>query len=232
MKRLKKILKFTKPQKSHIPKLVSVLVATILWGYVVSAQDTEKSFEIPIGYQGLAEDVVVSEISHKFISVTVSGRSNAVKSVNAEDFQAFIDLENAEVGRVEEFPVHLVKVNVPENVNVSTQRVSAFVKLEHLISKKVIIAPKILGQLRRDKMLGAVSVTPEYTIVKGAKSLIDSLEKVRTKGIYISNLRQTISKKVEMDKQYKNKGIMLADTVVEVNISIYKDEEYDEEEID
>jgi len=134
MKFLKKITK----EKTASPvfiKIGSLLVAIILWVYVISGKTSEATFKIPITYQNLSSNLIVSEISHNFVNVVISGKANMVKSVESKDFRAIIDFKDAEAGIVKKIPVQLIKINVPENINVSTQKIEATVSLENIVYK-------------------------------------------------------------------------------------------------
>jgi YbbR domain-containing protein len=210
-------------------KIGSLVVAVVLWLYVIYSQNLEVTFKIPITYQNLPTTMIVSEISHKSINVVISGKSDAIRNVESKDFQAVIDFKNAKVGSAKRFPIQLVKVNVPENINVAEQKIQASVKLEYLVRKQVGIEPKIIGQLREDRTLGPISTEPEYISAEGPKSQMDSLDKIQTVDIDITNQKQTINKEVEINKQYQQNGIVLSDTIVKVNIPIYK---YKQEEFE
>jgi YbbR domain-containing protein len=107
-------------------------------------------------------------------------------------------------------------------VNISTQKIQATVKLENLMYKQVRLEPKIIGQLREDRMLGVISIEPEYILIEGPKSQVNPLEKIQTVDIDITNQKQTINKEVEINNQYQRNGIILQDTMVKVIIPIYK----------
>ena len=134
MKSLEKIIK-RKTMSPILIKIGSLLVAVILWFYVIYGKDTEVTFKIPIVYQNLPSHLSVAEISHEFLHVAISGRSDLVKNVVSEDFQAIIDFKDAEVGFVKKFPVQLIKINVPENINVATQKIEVSVQLENNVYK-------------------------------------------------------------------------------------------------
>ena len=134
-----------------LPIIGSFLISLTLWFYIVHSGNIEKTFKIPITYQNLSADIAVTEITREYVNVIISGRSDAVRKVNNKDFQAIIDLKNAKSGTTEKYPVQLIKINVPENVNVATEKVIVFVRLEKFVEELIDVEPKteILEVFRR-----------------------------------------------------------------------------------
>jgi len=204
-----------------IPKAVSLFLAITLWAYVSNSKMGELKFKIPVSYEHLPANMMVSFISHKTITATVQGKNEYLKNIHFKNIKATVDLKNPEIGKTRKYLVHMVKKGFPENIKVSFNRKMVDITVEMIIYKKIRVIPKIFGNVKKDFFVGKITVEPEFILAEGPQSMIDGMQSVFTSDISIAAAEDNIIKDVDLNvKDYK--GVSFSEPNVRVTIPIIK----------
>src|SRR6056297_1596746 len=87
-----------------IPKLISLLLAVILWAYIVSTQVGEVKFNIPVEYRNLPKSLIVLEKEPPLISVVFKGKKDLLRNINTKNIKAYVNLKNPKRNKTTQYP--------------------------------------------------------------------------------------------------------------------------------
>lgn len=162
--------------RNLLPKLLAVLVALIVWIFVMNEQNpsVEGTFQVALGSRNLSERLVMME-APETVRIKVRGLRNAVAGAAGKNFQATVDLKGLSPGQYN----LSVTVSLPggfELIEVMPDKVP--VKIEALRSRQFTVEPRLIGALAGQMVLGRVEVRPQAVTVSGPQSVLDSVDKV------------------------------------------------------
>lgn len=165
-------------------KLATLVVAILLWSYVMSEVNPiiRKEFKnITVNYlnvqslerQGL---VIMSPESAK-VNVEITGKKKEVDKVLASNIYAEVDLTGYGEGQVR-VPITVKLLNNTADVivsNISPQEV--LFTLEKTITKEITITPETIGELDEKYVVGDIVSEPETIIIRGPRSWVNEVDK-------------------------------------------------------
>lgn len=162
--------------RNLLPKLLAVLVALIVWIFVMNEQNppVEGTFQVALGTRNLSEKMVVME-APETVRVKVRGLRNAIAGAAVKEFRATVDLKGMATGQYN-LPVSVALPGGYELIEVMPDKVT--VKIEAVRSRQFSIVPRLSGLLATQMQLGKVEVKPAVATITGPQSLLDSVEKV------------------------------------------------------
>jgi YbbR domain-containing protein len=158
------------------PKLVAVLVALVVWIFVMNEQNPplEGSFQVALSSRNLAEETIVLE-APATVRVKVRGLRNAIAGAAGRDFKATVDLKDLEAGQYN-LPVSVTLPGGYDLVEVTPDKVA--IKLDAIRTKRFTVEARLSGPMVGELMLGQVQINPETTMVTGPQSLLANAERV------------------------------------------------------
>ncbi len=95
-------------------KLLSVLVAFLLWLNITSMQKTRIELYIPVEIRNVPESIAITKIKPDKVLVTIEGYKNVINNLNIEDINAYADGKNLKPG----INILKVYVDLPSNLKV------------------------------------------------------------------------------------------------------------------
>lgn len=162
--------------RNLMPKLLAVLVALIVWVFVMNEQNppVEGTFQVMLGSQGLAENLMVID-APETVRVKVHGLRNAVGGAAAKDFRATVELKGLAAGQYN-LPVSVAVPGGFELVEVIPDKVP--IKIDAVRSRQISVEVRLTGPLVGEMILGNVAASPAAVTITGPKSLVDAVDKV------------------------------------------------------
>lgn len=162
--------------RNLLPKLLAVLVALIVWVFVMNEQNppVEGTFQVALGSRNLTEKMVVME-TPETVRVKVRGLRNAIAGAAGRNFKATVDLKGLSAGQYD-LPVSVVLPSGYELVEAIPDTVT--VKIEAVRSRQFTVEPRLTGPVVGQMTLGKVEVKPAVTVVTGPQSVLDSIDHV------------------------------------------------------
>lgn len=165
-------------------KLATLVVAILLWSYVMSEVNPiiRKEFKnITVNYlnvqslerQGL---VIMSPESAK-VNVEITGKKKEVDKVLASNIYAEVDLTGYGEGQVR-VPITVKLLNNTADVivsNISPQEV--LFTLEKTITKEITITPETIGEMDEKYVVGDIVSEPETIIIRGPRSWVNEVDR-------------------------------------------------------
>jgi hypothetical protein len=211
-----------------LSKLLSLLIATSLWFFVVFENMPEVTFILPMQIKNQPRHIaLVGDVEGRNIEVRLKGPQSIISGLTAQQVGINVDLSGLGSGEIV-VPLIPEMVSVPRRVKiVGISPSSVIVKLEPITSRMVKVEPVILGVPADGYLLKEVRVFPEQVKVFGAKSVLEKLKLFYTDSVDIGGANKPLTAKVRITSLERN--IRLADSdIVEVR-PIIVEKEIDQE---
>lgn len=204
-------------------KIASLIFAIILWFFVMSRGRTEVSFESPLEFRNVPQNLeLVGEIT-KSVDVWVQGQESALRGLKGNEVKTSINLSGAKEGE-STYYIGIEDVKVPFHLKVVRISPSSIkVCLDRIIVKTVEVRPTIVGKPAPGFRLKKVEIHPPSLRVEGAKMDVESLRLLRTEPIDITGTYESFVYDGKIDVSGKN--IRIKDKVdLEMKIFIAREE--------
>ncbi|MFA5519614.1 MAG: CdaR family protein [Spirochaetota bacterium] len=215
---MKRFAEFSK-RTNLVAKLVSIILAIILWAYITNTHSGDIKFNIPVDFKNIDDSFIVSRVSQRTATVRLSGRKDDLRNVRARDIQLFVNLGKAKIGEYSGYNIELTRNDVPDKININIQPDEIRALVERKISKDVKIIPKFSGNPEKGFHAGKVKLFPETVTLTGAPSRLNEIESVFTRDISLEGIRDDIQKKIDIQK-FEQEGIEYSTENVNVTIPV------------
>jgi YbbR domain-containing protein len=180
-------------------KIVSVVIAVVLWFVVLGSRNVEATKEIPLEIVTPGDVIVANDLPDK-IAFRLSGPKAFLRAVlDRREDPVRVNLAGAKPGLVT-YRFFSDNIRVPIGVKVlSINPTAILIKLEAVKHKEVPVHVELQGVPPEGYRLGAIKTRPENVRIKGAESRVDSITELKTLPVDISELRQPIEKEASFD---------------------------------
>jgi YbbR domain-containing protein len=163
-------------------KLISVLVAMLIWLVITNIDDATTTETITLPIQEInAEDLESYGMTYEVVSgttatATIKGRPSVLKNLTADDFVATADLSNLSVtGAV---MVDITAKDYVRYVEIIPDNNVYKVVTEKLVSKQFPVNVKTRGNVATGYYLGEIKSTPNLITITGSETKINSIKEV------------------------------------------------------
>ena len=172
-------------------KVVSILIACVLWAAAQGVTDVEQSLDVPVAVEKVPDNLVVVEESAHEINLRLVGSRAALRQC-AKVLQHYtVSLEGAKPGEAR-LSVNKEQISLPRGARIAARSPSTLVyTLETVVTKSVPVRADLAGELPRGYRLVRVSVDPKEIAIVGAKSSVRNIREVVTDRIELARLRET-----------------------------------------
>jgi len=180
-------------------KIVSLLLATLLWAAVSNQQSSEIGLEVPLEYRNIPQQLEITGDTTNTVQVRLRGPSNVIKGVSSADVATTLDL--AKMGTGEKI-VALSPQNVQAPYGAEVIRVNPSnvrFTLERTLIKTIEIVPTIAGLPADGFEVGQVLVSPNTIDVEGPESLVNGLSSIATLPIRLDEKRSPVDQTADLD---------------------------------
>lgn len=158
-------------------KLLSLLLAVVMWVYVSNDQTTttEQEFKaVPVEIRGLAPNLAVSEMPGN-VAVRVQADQNIITELNYRSIEAYVDLAAIQAGKA----IVPVQVKVPTGVKVVDLRPpEVTVTLEPMATKQVPVQIRSLSRPENGYKVLGMQAKPDEVILRGPRSVLNRIDQV------------------------------------------------------
>ncbi len=184
-------------------KIISLVLAIGTWYYAVGEENIEVTRVIPLKIQMANAEMTVSEISHRFVEVTLSAPRALIVNLASQDIQAVhkigpetkaageysFRLEPSEI-RLPSFQIRVVKI-VPETVTV---------KLDELVVQKLEIQPDFVGEpaIGYKLLEDEIRLDPNAVLAQGPKGVLEQMKSAKTGPIDLVGRIRSFHRSVEV----------------------------------
>jgi YbbR domain-containing protein len=163
-------------QHNLTPKLLSLVVALILWVFVMNEQNPpiEANFQVALAQRNLAENLILTD-APEAIRIKVRAPRNLIGSTSGKDFSAFLELKGMVPGQ-HTLPVAFAIPSGYELVEVSPDKLQ--VRIDSLRSRDFPVEVRLTGPIVGEMILGRAIVEPSAISISGPRSLVDAVDRV------------------------------------------------------
>ncbi|MFZ7121815.1 MAG: YbbR-like domain-containing protein [Eubacteriaceae bacterium] len=220
-------------RKKNEPKLsiiVSVLIAIIIWIYVIGEVDpniTQKFNNIPVTFKNqevLSDyDLILSESKDYSVDVTVSGRTSVLYNLR-NDISASIDLSSIDSKNTYDLQVTVEGIpDIVALVEVSPSNIQ--IEVDKLTQREYSLDIDVLGGPSKGYAMLGYNVSASNITISGPENILESINQVSGE-IDIDGAKDDLNKSVELfayDKDNnKVEGIITNPKKVDVTVAIGK----------
>jgi YbbR domain-containing protein len=178
--------------------LLALVISTVLWGMAHGSSSVERGYDVPIAFDELADDLVITAQSVDEINVRVLGSRASLRNLSPTKLEYAINVSGVKPG-VAEYEVDVSRLVMPRGARiVSRSPARVNVKFERRGRKSVRIRPDLEGQPAEGFVMGAVEVDPSRVWLVGARSEVLRLSEVVTETIDVSGVEAPVEREVRL----------------------------------
>lgn len=166
-------------------KLVSLLLAVIVWIIVANVDDyktTKQIYGIEIEFvngDAITEKNKVYEVPEgTTVDIVVKGRRKVLEALSADDFRAIADLSKMSITDAVAVDVFAVSSSVAKELTISYTNNSVLVAVENKIEKQLPITVRANSNVAEGFAIRNKMATPNLITVKGAESIVNTIDEV------------------------------------------------------
>ncbi|HKE82783.1 MAG TPA: CdaR family protein [Vicinamibacterales bacterium] len=177
-------------------KLVSVILAALLWLVVSGEQTVERALRIPLEYTNLPRQLELVGDPPTVVDVRVRGSSGTLSRIAQGELVAVLDVRSARAGQ-RLFHLTSAEVRAPfgvEVVQVTPSNVSML--FEPSESKTVPVVPEIEGQPAPGFVVSSYRSEPPAVVVVGPGSALKNLTQATTEAVPVNGSSSTVTETV------------------------------------
>jgi YbbR domain-containing protein len=217
--------------KDFTIKLLSLVLAFLLWLYVMGEENPEIPYEInDVPVKLINSDtlekkgLIVLDEKNYTVNVKVRGRRSDVLNIAAQNISAFADLSRVNSKGTNVIPVTVE--GLPRNVSlVSINPPEIKVEIDKIEKTQMPVAIKIIGNVMEGYAMQSAVPTPGEVLVIGPESKVNLIKNVIA-GVNVSYKKGDIKISVPVvavDREGKEvKGVTISPNLVEVYVSVNK----------
>lgn len=163
----------------NINKAISLIVAIMLWVYVVgqinpTTERTVAKVPVKLLNEGYINDsgLSIRDVDKEYVDITVKGKRSEVNSISKSDIKVSADLKDVKVG------YNNVAVNVKGPKQIDIKQVNPEdikVYVDKTVTKTKPVKVKYVGKIPRNKEPGETYTEYKFVQVSGASSRVDKV---------------------------------------------------------
>lgn len=179
-------------------KLLSILIALLLWLAVGGEQVVERTLRSPLELQNIPEGLEVVGEAPSTVDVRVRGASSTLGQLSAGDVVTVLDTTTAKPGR-RLFHLTPDEVRVPFGVEVTFVGPATVPLLfERQVTKTIPVAPAVEGQPAPGYFIERVEVEPPEVEVVGPESALRILQQAATEPVELAGATTSVREVVNI----------------------------------
>ncbi|MEI6155439.1 MAG: CdaR family protein [Deltaproteobacteria bacterium] len=159
-------------------KVLSLVLASMLWFAVSYMGESKIGFSVKIGVDKLSKEFIIKKIENEEVLITVEGPVSILKGIRARDIRLTLNLSDAKEGR-HVFTLQETDVQTPKGVKVEALKPDfVAIELDRIMEKRlrtiVILDKKWTGAYR------IKSWSPQYALVEGSRESLEKIHSIET----------------------------------------------------
>lgn len=180
-------------------KLLSVVVAVLLWMVVTGDPIVERSMRIGLELQRTPAGLELVGSVPDNVAVRVRGAASRLSGLGPGDLSAVVDLDGVKAGR-RLFPLAPTQVTAPFGVDVlQVTPPSLPLTFEATASAMLPVRPRVEGTPVPGHSVTNVSVTPSQVRIEGPESVVRGMTEVSTEPVSIERATSLVREAVTLD---------------------------------
>ncbi|WP_321365769.1 CdaR family protein [uncultured Desulfuromusa sp.] len=174
-------------------KIISLILALLLWMFIMGERRLEVGYRVPLELQNIPQSLMVANEVPSMVDVRVSGPRTLQMKVSPNDISIIVDLTDLKPGlttfkRLEE------RLNLPSGLRV-TRLSPSFIdlKLERIKQKRVPIKIALIGEPLSGFEVASIKAVPDEVIIEGAETELKSVSEVTTEDVDLNGVNEGFS---------------------------------------
>jgi YbbR domain-containing protein len=179
-------------------KIVSLVLAAMLWMAVANEASSEIGLEVPLEYRNIPAQLEITGDMTNTVQVRLRGSSNVIKDITAKDVSTIIDLSKMRRGD-KIVPLSPQNVQAPFGAEVIRVNPSSVrFNLERTITKTIPVSAN-LGQLPDGYEAVRVLVSPATVDIEGPESRVNAISMITTLPLRLDRKQSPIEQTADLD---------------------------------
>ena len=179
-------------------KVVSVVLAALIWLVVSGEQTVERGFRIPLEFSNLPSGLELASDAPTVVDVRVRGSSGALGRLTPGELVAILDLRLAKAGQ-RLFHMTSSDVRAPFGVEVVLVTPSSLaITFEPSASKQVAVSPIVEGEPAEGFEVRKVTAEPAVVVVSGPTTAVRATAEAITEPVSVAGATETVTELVNV----------------------------------
>jgi YbbR domain-containing protein len=179
-------------------KVVSVVLAALIWLVVSGEQIVERGFRIPLEFSNLPGGLELASDAPTVVDVRVRGSSGALGRLTPGELVAILDLRQAKAGQ-RLFHMTGSDVRAPFGVDVVLVSPSSLaITFEPSASKQVAVSPIVEGEPAAGFEVRRVTAEPPVVVVSGPTTAVRATAEAITEPVSVAGATTTVTELVNV----------------------------------
>lgn len=200
-------------------KVLSLVLGTCLWYFVVGEDQVDITVNIPIEVHNLPPNLVIANQFKKDIEVSVRGPRRKINELRTQNISRPIDLSGVTPGTT------VIKnddesIPFPKGIHVQRlQPTNITLLLDELIKKDFTINPVTEGEIKAGYTLSDISLDPNHITISGPKALLTRDMALKTYIINLDGLAKSTTLQVQLNLNEALQNL-IGETVVAAKLTV------------
>ena len=178
--------------------LLAIVIAMVLWGMARGGSTVEREYELPLVFDALPDDLVITDQTATKINVRVRGSRATFRNLSAAELEYVESVGGAKPGRAR-YEVDDDRLDLPRGLRVVGRSPSQIdVRFERRGRKSVRIRADVQGEPPEGFELKGVEIDPARVWLTGARSRVLRRSEVVTETIDLSQLKAPEEREVRL----------------------------------
>lgn len=199
-------------------KLVSLILAGIIWVYVQELQFDTVNLSVPVEYIHQPDKIFWKTEPPRFVKLMVRGKKEDTKFPTA-NLKAVVDLSEAMTG-VHTYHIQFDKKQIPDKVSIIPFSSGIKIDFDKGVQKSIWVKPFIQGEVPEGFKIGRIVINPNKITVEGPAQILKNIRSINTRPIIITELKEAFTFHTQISSENQIKMLNISD--IEVTVTVYK----------
>ncbi len=159
-------------------KILSLILASMLWFAVTYMGESKMSFSVKIGFDKLSKELIINKIENEEVLITVDAPVSILKAIRSRDIKLVLNLSDFKEGR-HVYSLNTSDVQIPKGVKVNELKPDfVTIELDRVVEKR------LRTDIKLDKKWSGIykvkSWTPQFVYAEGSKESLNSVDSITT----------------------------------------------------
>lgn len=185
-------------------KLVALIIGVMLWAVAHGSSSVQEPFDVPVVFQNVPEDLVITEQNSDVINIRVQGSRAALRNLQGERLQYAVNVAGARRGTAD-YDVPQQPIATPRGAEVVSRSPSRLeVKFEPRGTKTMKVRAELAGEPAAGYRVAGVELEPAQVKVTGARREVLRLDEAVTEPIDVSGASASLEREVRLNLGAQN----------------------------
>lgn len=212
----------SRPFRGYRIKLNLLILAILLWVFVVTGREYEILIPIPLNFVNImADKVLVSDVPAE-VMVQFKGTGRSLIALQTFNY-AEIELDLSTINNFYDFQLSpkYVKINAPLQVEALEviHPETLYVRLDDLLEKELPILPDVKVETKPGYVLvGDARVSPGTVKVTGPKSVLNGMDTITTVAREFTELKKSVKERIPLSSPGRKLSAEFGEVIINIKV--------------